>query len=134
VSLLLLTLAVALTLPVQASAQGFPGDRVPVRPVRIEGYWDKTKDDPKVIGEVTLSFEGKDRRRFGITAIQAYKPEEEGMAVLRHTSLQPALLVRGPKPMVDKLASAPPDQKVTILGVYNAGSGTLVLSSVDVGS
>jgi hypothetical protein len=125
---------VAMTGATRATAQVFPGDQVPVRPIRIEGYWDRTKADPAVIGEVTISADGRDRRTFGATAVQAYKPEEEGMAALRHTALQPALLLRGKDDLIRKLYAAGPGDKVTILGVYGAGAATLTLNSVDVAS
>ena len=137
---LVVAVTCALALPVagrftpRAAAQGFPGDQVPVRPVRIEGYWGRTKAEKAIIGEVTLTADGRDRRTFGATAVQAYKPEEEGMAALRHTSLQPALLLRGSADLITKLYQASPDRKVTIFGVYGAGAATLTLSSVDVES
>src|SRR3954471_13082606 len=112
-------------------AQVFPGDQVPVRPIRIEGYWGRTKAEQAVIGQMTLSADGRDRRSFGVTALQAYKPEEEGMSAIRHTSLQPAVLLRGSDDLVKKLYGAKPEQKVTIFGVYGAGAGTLTLSSVE---
>jgi hypothetical protein len=125
------TLAIMLAVTVCARAE-FPGDQVPVRPVRLQGYWGRTKAEQAVIGELTLTAGGRDKRTFGITGVQAYNPEEEGMSVLRHTSLQPALLLRGSDDLVKKLYGATPQQKVTIFGVYGAGAGTLTLSSVEV--
>jgi hypothetical protein len=124
-----LTLAIG----VGAARAQFPGDQVPVRPVRVTGSWGKTTADPNVIGEVTISADGSDRRTFGVTAIQAYNPVEEGMQIVRHSSLQPVtFLLRGRKELIEKLNAAKPDQPVTIFGVYNAGNANLVLSSVDV--
>ncbi len=123
----------ALSIGAIAVAQSFPGDHVPARPIRLEGSWGHTNAEPQVIGEVTLSRDGKDRRTFGVTAIQAYDPEEEGMQILRHSSLQPTLLLRGRDEMIARLYAAKPDQKVTLDGVYGAGNGNLTLSSVEVG-
>jgi len=116
-----------------AAAQVFPGDVAPVRPIRIEGYWDRPRSNPEVIGEITISAEGQERRQFGVTALQAYKPEEEGMQVLRHTALQPStLLVRGRQEMVEKFMGAGRDDKIVAFGVYRPASGMFELSSVEV--
>jgi hypothetical protein len=105
-------------------------DTVP-RPIRLEGYWDRTRADHEVIGEVTVSAEGYPPRRFGVSALQAYKPEEEGMQVLRFTSDHPATLVaRGDA--VDRFFAAPKGRKVTVFASYTAGSGLFVVGSVEV--
>jgi len=115
-----------------ADALVFPGDVAPVRPIRIEGYWDRARSERDVIGEVTVSAEGNERRRFGVTALQAYKPEEEGIQVLRHTSLQPStLLLRGRKEMVERFMGAGRNDKVVAFGVYRPASADLELSSVE---
>ncbi len=133
VALSALAVAMAMTFDVRVvSAQKVPGDQILVRPVRIEGYWKKPTDDPEVIGEVTLSLDGKERRVLGITSIRAYAPAEEGMSLLRHTAQQPVLLVRGPAAMREKLRNAKPDDKIRIFGVYDPSGATFALSSVDV--
>ncbi len=102
----------------------------PNRPIRIEGYWGRTRSDPEVIGEVTISAKGRPTRVLGVTALQAYQPEEEGMQVLRFTSDHPAtLLARGDA--VDRLFSAAPDRKLVAFGTYMRGSGLFVVGSVD---
>ena len=116
-----------------AAAQVFPGDVAPVRPIRIEGYWDRPRSNPEVIGEITISADGGERRAFGVTALQAYKPEEEGVQVLRHTALQPStLLLRGRKEMVEKFVRAGRDDKIVAFGVYRPASAMFELSSVEV--
>ena len=103
------------------------------RPVRLEGYWGRKKTETAVIGEATISAAGHGRREFGITALQAYKPEEEGPQVFRQSSLRPVtLLLNGPKDMIERFIAARPDQKVTAFGLYRAGAGQLILSSVEV--
>ena len=103
------------------------------RPIRIEGYWERGTTDPATIAEITISASGHARRQFGISALQAYKPEEEGAQVLRHSSQRPVvLLLNGRKEMVEQFMTARPDQKVTAFGLYRAGAGQLVLSSVEV--
>jgi hypothetical protein len=120
--------AVLGSVPAVAGAVVF--DTVP-RPVRLEGYWDRTRAAPDVIGDVTISAEGRPARRFGVTAVQAYKPEEEGMQIFRFTSDHPAtLLARGDA--VGRFFAAPPDRKVVVFGTYTAGSGLFVVGSVDV--
>lgn len=102
----------------------------PNRPIRIEGYWGRTRADPEVIGEVTISAQGRPPRILGVTALQAYQPEEEGMQVLRFTSDHPAtLLARGDA--VDRLFSAAPNRKLIAFGTYMRGSGLFVVGSVD---
>jgi hypothetical protein len=111
----------------------FPGDVAPIRPLRIEGYWDRDKSDPAVIGTVTILATGDTRRTFGITALQAYKPEEEGAQVLRHSALGPGLRAIGADDMVQRFLHTPPSEKVTVFGVYRPGSATLTVSSVEIG-
>ena len=102
------------------------------RPIRLEGYWERTRAERDVIGEVTISAAGRPSRRFGVTAVQAYQPEEEGMQIFRFTSDHPATLVaRGDG--VGRLFAAPRDRKVVVFGAYTAGSGLFVVGSVDVG-
>jgi hypothetical protein len=108
----------------------FPLAYGPNRPIRIEGYWGRTRSDPEVLGEVTISAQGRPARRLGVTALQAYQPEEEGMQVLRFTSDHPAtLLARGDA--VYRLFSAAPDRKLVAFGTYMRGSGLFVVGSVD---
>jgi hypothetical protein len=117
-----------------ALAQRFPLESLPERPIRLEGYWDRTRDDRDVIGDLVVSTNGRAKRRFGVTAVQAYKPEEEGMQLFRFTSDHPVtLLVRGDDETVRRFFEAPSDRKVIAFGTYNRGSGTFVLGSVDVG-
>lgn len=102
------------------------------RPLRLEGYVDPPARSPHVLEEITIS-KGRERRRFGVTALQAYKPEEEGAQVLRHSTLRPVtLLLRGPREMVDRFADAPHGARLIAFGVYLAGAGTLTLTSVEI--
>ena len=103
------------------------------RPVRLEGYWTGTQADKDVIGVITVSADGKETRSFGVTALQAYGPEEEGIGVLRPSSLQPiTLLLRGDGAMIRRFMTAPPNDKVIALGVYRPGAGNFILTSVAV--
>ena len=103
------------------------------RPIRIEGYWERGTSYGPIIEEITISASGHDRRHFGISAIQAYKPEEEGAQILRHSSQRPStLLLAGRKEMIESFMAARPDQKITAFGLYRAGAGQLILSSVEV--
>jgi hypothetical protein len=103
------------------------------RPVRLEGFWGRTRQSRDVIGEVSVAVAGRQPRILGITAVQAYHPEEEGAQLFRFTSDHPvALLVRGDDEMVRRFLEAPPDARVTAFGTYTAGSGLFVLGSVDV--
>jgi len=104
------------------------------RPIRIEGYWDRDRQAPGVLEGIPItSDKGGQPRTFGITALQAFQPEEEGVQVLRHSSLEPSLRVLGREEMVQRFLDAPPTQKVVVLGLYRPGSGTIILNSVDVG-
>jgi len=130
---LLLAMLVVLCTPRRTTAQQ-PWEAMPIpRPVRLEGYWDRTRDDPQVIGDLVVAAKGA-KRRFGVTAVQAYKPEEEGIQIFRFTSDHPAtLLVRGDRDAVRRFFEAPRDRKLVAFGTYNPGSGTFALGSVDVG-
>ncbi|OQY64945.1 MAG: hypothetical protein B6D46_15925 [Polyangiaceae bacterium UTPRO1] len=120
---------IAMTL-VTASASALMPDTEP-RPIRLEGYWERTRAAPDVIGEVRIAAEGRQPRRFGVTAIQAYQPAEEGMQIFRFTSDHPAtLLARGAG--VERLFAAPDDRKIVVFATYAAGSGLFVVGSVDV--
>lgn len=115
---------------IATSAAAGPFASVP-RPIRLEGAFDRTRADPRVIGEITISAGGRESRRFGVTAVQAYKPEEEGMQIFRFTSDHPATLIaRGDA--VGRLFATAPDRSLTVFGTYTAGSGLFVVGSVDV--
>jgi hypothetical protein len=117
------------TMVAVASAQ-FPLGGSPNRPIRLEGYWERTRETPDVIGEITITGTGRAPRRFGVTAVQAYQPEEEGMQIFRFTSDHPAtLLARGDA--VDRLFAASKDRKLVAFGTYMRGSGLFVVGSVE---
>ena len=129
---LVLSLLMLLALVVPASATP-PVAGMPGRPIRLEGYWGRSRQSPEVIGEVSVGMTGRNPRVLGVTAVQAYHPEEEGTQLFRFTSDHPvALLVRGDDAMVRRFLEAPPDARVTAFGTYTAGSGLFVLGSVDV--
>jgi len=103
------------------------------RPVRLEGCWNGTPSDKDVIGVITVSANGTDRRSFGVTALQAYDPPDEGIDVLRPSSLEPiTLLLRADEAMRNRFMTASPNKIVVAFGVYRPDSGDLILSSVDV--
>ncbi len=111
-----------------------PGDVAPVRPIRIEGYWSRDRRAPGVLDGIQItSSAGGPRRTFGVTALQAYKPEEEGVQVLRDSGLQPSLRLLGREDMVRRFMDAPTTAKVVAFGVYRPASGIIVLGSVTVG-
>ena len=124
---------VLLATPLAALAQRPPAGASGVsRPVRFEGFWERTRAAREVIGEITISSDGERRRSFGVTALQAYIPEEEGLHVFRHSSLQPVtLFLRGDRNLITRFMTAPPDRKITAFGVYRGGSGAFVLTSVE---
>lgn len=100
------------------------------RPIRLEGYWNRTRAEHDVIGEITITGKGEQPRRFGVTAVQAYHPEEEGMQIFRFTSDHPSTLIaRGDG--VPRLFAASPERKVIMFGTYIPGSGMFVVGSVD---
>jgi hypothetical protein len=107
---------------------------VPVgRPVRLEGYWNRSRADTGIIGDLTISADGKDKRAFGVTAAQAYQPPEEGVQIFRASSLSPVtLLLRGRQEMVQRFLGAGPEEKIVALGVYVPGPAQLVLNSVEI--
>ena len=53
----ILVLACAAACAPLAGAQG-PLGSAASRPLRLEGYWDRTRTDHEVIGDVTVSAEG----------------------------------------------------------------------------
>jgi hypothetical protein len=104
----------------------------PGRPVRLEGYWDRTRSEPGIIGEIVVGTSGADKRSFGVSAAQAYQPEEEGAQIFRGSTLQPVtLLLRGPRESVRRFLDAAPGDKIVAFGLYYAGPAQLVLSSVE---
>ncbi len=104
------------------------------RPLRLEGRLAASADAPDVLEEITVSADGRTRRRFAVTALQAYQPEEEGAQVLRHSTLRPVtLLLRGSSESIRRFWEARPGEKVIVFGVYHAGAGTLTLGGVEVG-
>jgi hypothetical protein len=127
----------AVSLATAADAQ-LPLESLPERPIRLEGFWDRTRADAGVIGDLMISIDGRTKRRFGVAAVQAYKPEEEGMQIFRFTSDHPVtLLLRGDRDTVDRFFDVPRDRKLRAFGTYNRGSGTYVLGSfetLDVGA
>jgi hypothetical protein len=98
------------------------------RPIRFEGYWDRPTSAPDVPGEQRFTAEGHAERRFGVTALQAYFPNEEGIQIFQR-SLKPVLVVRGPKELVERFFAAGPDRKVVAMGTL---SRDVVLGSVEV--
>jgi hypothetical protein len=125
-------LVAGLLLPAEALAQRVLGAG-PQRPLKLEGFWDRTRSVREVIGEIVISADGETRRTFGVTGVQAFQPEEEGMQIFRHSSLQPiTLLLRGRSRLVRRFLEARPEEKVVALGVYRAGSATFILGSVEV--
>ncbi|MBI3768164.1 MAG: hypothetical protein HY271_06655 [Deltaproteobacteria bacterium] len=121
-----------LTCPEPARAESAE-DVAPIRPIRIEGYWGRDRRAPGVLDGIAISSNrGGPRGTFGVTALQAYKPEEEGVQVLRHSGLQPSLRLLGHDDMIRRFVEAPTTEKVVAFGVYRPATGTLVLSSVEV--
>ena len=127
---LLLLASMFATMPALAHAQHI--DALPFRPIRIDGYWNRDRSAPKVLeGMNFVDSRGGSPRVFGVTALQAYKPEEEGVQVLRHGSGPIRLL--GSEDLVRKFMDAPEQQRVVAYGVYRPGANTLTLNSVEVG-
>ncbi len=127
----LVVAAVLAAAPIVAHAER---EQLPVRPIRIEGYWNRTSSAPKVLQGVTFTdSKGGSPRTFGITALQAYKPEEEGVQVLRHSTMAPSIRLLGSEDLVRKFMDAPEQQRVVAFGVYNPGSNTITLNSVQIG-
>lgn len=127
----LVATVVALPLPVPAQPAG---DVAPIRSVRIEGYWNRDRRAPGVLDGLTFTSDlGGPRRTFGVTRLQAYKPEEEGTEVFRHSGLLPSIRVLGRSEMVQRFINAPETEKVVAYGVYRPATGTLTLNSVEVG-
>ena len=113
-----------------ALADRWPPGGGPGRPIRLEGYWGGTRDSPDAIGEITVSAKGREPRRFAITAIQAYFPEEEGMQILRFTSDHPSTLIaRGDA--VGRFFAARAGDHIVAFGTYLPGSGMFVIGSVE---
>jgi hypothetical protein len=130
----LLTVAILLAATAAPARAELPIDAVPQRPIRMVGYWERDRGAPKVLEAIRIvSTEGGPPRLFGITALQAYKPEEEGPQVLRHSGPRATLRVLGAKAVVDRLLNAPATERVTIYGVYNPGTDTITLNSVEIG-
>ena len=125
--------ATTLALTILVAASGALAQPGAGRPVHLEGHWSGTQPDKGVIGVITVSTDGKEKRSFGVTALQAMEPEEEGMHVLEASSLQPTtVLLRGDEAMIRRFMTASPDEKVVTSGVYRPDSGDFILISVGV--
>ena len=126
-------LAVAVILPATASAKK-PVKTPPPRPIRLEGYWERGGSAPGVLEGINVtSNAGGSPRIFGVTALQAYKPPEQGVQVLHGTSPEVTLRLLGDETLVRRFMDAPGTKKVVAHGVYRDTSGTLFLDSVKVG-
>lgn len=130
-------LAAAVAFPAAASAHE-PAKTPPPRPIRIEGYWERGAGAPGVLEGINVtSNAGGSPRIFGVTALQAYKPSEQGVQVLHGTGpeMAPGVTLRllGDETLVRRFMDAPGTQKVVAHGVYRDTSSTLFLDSVKVG-
>jgi len=111
-----------------------PVHATPTRPVRFEGYWNRSHGAPGVLEDLTFTSEiGGPYRPFGVTHMQAYKPDEQGLEVFRQSGLLPSIRVMGNHDMVARFITAPETQKVVVYGVYRPDAATLTLNSVEVG-
>lgn len=111
-----------------------PAKVAPPRPIRIEGYWERDARAPGVLeGIHVTSSAGGSPRIFGVTALQAYKPDEEGVDVLRHAASEVSIRLLGDEALIRRFMDAPGTKKVVAHGVYRAATGTLILDSVKVG-
>jgi hypothetical protein len=127
------TLAAVMLLPAVGVARS-PVASSPPRPIRIEGYWERDARAPTVLEGIRVtSSAGGSPRVFGVTALQAYKPAEEGVQVLRNAAPEISLRLLGDESLVRRFMDAPGTQKVVAHGVFRAGSSTLILDSVKVG-
>jgi len=129
---LALGLGLLTVLLIETSAEAQRGLGGAGRPVRLEGYWDRTRADPEVIGTLVVSPDGTRKRTLGLTAAMAYQPPEEGTQIFRGSTIQPiALLLRGRSEMVARFMDAKPTERIVAFGLYTAGAAQLVLSSVE---
>src|SRR5262245_1230720 len=106
------TLVALAALPALATARA-PSARGPPRPLRIEGYWERGAGAPGVLeGIHVTSSAGGSPRIFGVTALQAYKPAEEGIQVLRGDSTAPDVTIRllGDERLIRRFMDAPGPQ------------------------
>lgn len=101
-------------------------------PIKIVGYWGgTTAEDPSVMGTITLADEhGKNQRSFGVTQVQSFDPPNAMMDVFQPSKLKPAIIVYGRASETSVLFGAKDKEKVTVLGIYWANRGNLIVSSV----
>lgn len=83
------------------------------------------------MGTITLADEhGKNQRSFGVTQVQSFDPPNAMMDVFQPSKLKPAIIVYGRASETSVLFGAKDKEKVTVLGIYWANRGNLIVSSV----
>jgi len=134
-SLVALAALVAVVVAPAAGRTGTHAKTVPPRPIRIEGYWERDAGAPGVLeGIHVTSSVGGSPRIFGVTTLQAYKPDEQGVQVLHGTPGEVSIRLLGNEALIRRFLDAPGTKKVVAHGVYRAATSTLILDSVTVGA
>jgi hypothetical protein len=108
-----------------------PAAAQPMEPIVIVGYFGRTSADmPTISSEITLSTNGRNRREFGLMRVQS-QLGTAGADVFTRT-LNPVILVRGQKEMIERIDAAGPAQKVKIIGMFDLGSNGIIVTGVDI--
>jgi hypothetical protein len=94
--------------------------------VRLQGYRETRPAAAEIIGEVVLGILGKDHR-FHLTARRTF----HFAAAQAGTENRDRWVLQGDRAVLAAVASARPDQLVTILAEHRPGSGDLFLLTVD---
>jgi hypothetical protein len=94
--------------------------------VRLQGYRETRPAAVEITGEVVLGILGKDHR-FHLTARQMF----HFAAVPGSAESRDRWVLQGDRAVLAAVASARPDQLVTILAEHRLGSGDLFILSVD---
>jgi hypothetical protein len=110
---------------------GFRGVRQPVQ-IRLEGYLDAPVDQVKAIRPVTIQIGKGPQRSLVVTAIVTLGAGPSGTTLLRDIAhYRPAFRLTGDQKLLDRVASAGPDQLIKITGNLTS-SRYLMVSLVDV--
>ena len=95
---------------------------------RFEGYWDPGQKRTDAVNWINLAAHGHAERKFAVTYIEG-ETVDGAAGGLWSPQFLPVTNVLGRAHEVDVLFAATPDQKITIVGMMEAGGQDLVLNT-----
>lgn len=95
---------------------------------RFEGYWDPGQKRTDAVNWINLAAHGHAERKFAVTYIEGERVEGDAGGLWSPQFL-PVTNVLGQAHEVDVLFAATPEQKITVVGMMEAGGQDLILNS-----